>query len=259
MSSTNNTFYHNNYEIDIVKRDDNVTITCLDKALHKSFQEIFTEQFVNESLSVGNLHNFFEIINYSLDNKMYSVVSSVNNIELNINYSNGLKYNFSLILFMIEQTQLNSNSLYIKKLEEHVFKLENKVSALENKVSILENKVTELKECVTTCIGYSSNASYSNTVGSMIFPIYFDTLNITLTNGHTFQKITNSNYNNYLYVSFCRYDYATKILNIEFGHNNCCTLYSTFSSLKPKQIKISDNVRSQLTEDDMKFFPKEHN
>lgn len=237
------TYCHNEYEFDVVKKDDNVTITCLDKSLHKSYQESFTEHYVNETLSVGNLYNFFEIICHCFNNKNFTVIMNCDSININIYYSNILKHTFSLILQIIEQQQLSANSLYIKKLENRLTFLENHIESLEN----------ELKYNTFVCIGTYNHQTYN----SIIVPLYFDMLNITKDNGNI-KKLSTKFY----YVYDCSYDYTNKQLNIVLGSDQrgcSISLNIFFVTLKPKHIIFSDEIKTQLTEEDMKFFPKENN
>jgi len=126
---------YNNFEIDVVKRDDNIMITCHDKRMNKLYQESFSESYAFNVLSINNLNNFINIINHCFDNNTFVIVSDNDNIIINIIYNDGLSFNFNLVL-QLKRTQIPENNTYVKKLEKRVEELEKHVGELKQTAQI---------------------------------------------------------------------------------------------------------------------------
>ena len=90
----NKTYNYNQLEIDVVKRADCVIISCLDKQLHKSYQETFTPELVTSRFNIGNLNNFVAIINRAFSNETIVIVPEHGKLNIEIIYSglNNLKF-----------------------------------------------------------------------------------------------------------------------------------------------------------------------
>jgi len=217
------TIQYNNFEIDVVKRDDNIMITCLDKLMHKSYQDTFTNVYTFEVLGINNLRNFFNIINHSFDNNTFTIVSINNNIILHIIYNGDLEFNFNLTLPLIEHTQLTANSLYINKLEE---------------------KIEELKQLVRICVGIGNGGS------QIMVPLYIDLLNITTYNYDIIMPNVTNNYR----VHGVSYNNTTKELHVTLGlGNNTYSLTPDFMLLQPKKITFGSIPLDKI---DYSCFPK---
>lgn len=123
--SDSKTFKVNNLELELIKNNDVIIIVCLDKILHKSYKEQYTKEMIKHNFSIDNLDNFYQIITYSFENYTYLLISELEAINIKINFDRiGLKFNFTLILNLNDQPQLNANSLYIDKLQIKIQELE---------------------------------------------------------------------------------------------------------------------------------------
>ena len=85
------TYNYNQLEIDVVKRADCVTISCLDKQLHKSYQETFTIDIVSNVYNIGNLNNFIKIIGKVFENNTITIIPEYNKLNFDINYKSPFK------------------------------------------------------------------------------------------------------------------------------------------------------------------------
>jgi hypothetical protein len=130
---------YNHYEIDVVKRADCVTISCLDKQLHKSYQETFTIDIVSNVYNIGNLNNFIKIIAKVFENDMITIIPEHNKLNFDINYNEEFAFKFNFSLVQVEETQLNANSIYIKKLEERIDVMKAENDVMKRQISKLEN------------------------------------------------------------------------------------------------------------------------
>jgi hypothetical protein len=155
-------YNYNHFEIDVVKRNEYVIVSCLDKQLHKSYQETFTQEIIFNMFGINNLNNFVTIIKYSFDSETITIVDEHEKLNFEINYNKeDLMFKFNFLLMQVEQTQLNSNSVYIKKLEGCIAELEGHIEKLEeynNKcVEELKRRDDELEKCnVCECWGILS-------------------------------------------------------------------------------------------------------
>jgi hypothetical protein len=80
-------FYSKTYnylEIDVVKRADCVTISCLDKQLHKSYRETFTCEIIANMFNMGSLKNFIVILEQAFDEKSILIVSEHEKLNFEI-------------------------------------------------------------------------------------------------------------------------------------------------------------------------------
>jgi len=225
------TVQHNNFDIDVTKNDDNVLITCLDKLMHKTYQELFTNKYTQEVFTINNLDNFFNIINHSFDNNTFTVISDNDYIIINITYNSGLVFNFELRLPLTDHTQLTANSLYIKKLEE---------------------EIEELKRFANICIG-TRIKNHEDIPIPIIVPVYIDLIVVTC-------RPNNSNvtYNLTRDLGYHgSYNYYNNTLHIYIKPVNAYTtnnINSNFSLLRPKKIEFHNITIGSI---DYSFFPKE--
>jgi len=220
----NKTTQRKNYDIDIIKNDNNVIITCLDKIMHKLYKESFTNEYTRNVLLINNLDNFFNIVNDSFKNNTFTVVLDHDNILINIMYNAHLVFNFELRLPLTDNAQLNANSVYINK---------------------LERRIEELEQLAWICVG---NSDQSN----IIVPVYFDLLVVK----NESCELRMPNKQNKYSIMGKRYDYDTKTLTIALGYNHsyCVMLNSNFLLLKPKKITFFEIPPDQI---DYSCFPKE--
>jgi hypothetical protein len=232
------TVQHNNFDIDITKNDDNVLITCLDKLMHKTYQESFTIKYTQEVFTIDNLDNFFNIINHSFDNNTFTVISDHDYIIINITYNSGLVFNFEPRLPLTDHTQLTANSLYIKKSEE---------------------EIEELKQFVSICIGEKKN--FGGCYVPIVVPIY---INLILVNDYR-KSACVFNIDRELCCHSIGYTYLDKILYMNiFTDPDDIRLYNNedprarvnhnFTLLRPKKIEFNNIIIGSI---DYSFFPKE--
>jgi hypothetical protein len=149
----NKTYNYNQLEIDVVKRTECVIISCLDKQLHKSYQETFTQEIVFNMFGIGNLNNFIKIIEYVIDNNKIVILSEPEKLNFNIDYFDGnFIFKFNFLLLQVEQMQMNN--IYIEKLEERIEELEKYnrnndcIKKLEERIEKLEEYINELKRAI---------------------------------------------------------------------------------------------------------------
>lgn len=225
------TYNLNQLEFDVVRRGENLTITCLDKELHKSYQDTFTNEIVSNSFSINNLKNFIEIIDWSFTHNSISIVTESRKLNIEINYSNVLEFKFNFILGQNDQTQLSANSIYIKKLEERIEQLELNQFVLIGNIKIHTESQT-----------YSFNISIPIPI-----PIRINEIIINTSSGY--EQSGNS-----FYYSSITFD--EKILNIQTSASGSGSIMSPeFLKLKPKKITFQDNYARIR---DKSLFPREY-
>lgn len=204
-------FIYNNLEFDIVKRSD-VTITCLDKLLHKSYQETFTESDVNEHFNLQNLDNFVEILKSAFKKNTVDIITQSDQISINVNFNDrGFTFKFDVVLLLNDSTQLTANSLYIKKLEERIKELEN----------------TQL-----VYIGQRYHPR-DNIYSPILLPKKVELVVSGLNTNLTDLIYNDTGCGNNYYYSSISYDNASNTLTLGFSISNAnTTLYDAFKSLK---------------------------
>lgn len=218
------TYNLNELEFDVVRRSENVIITCLDKQLHRSYQDVFTDEIVSNSFSINNLKNFIEIIDWSFTHNSITVIAESRKLNIEINYSNVLEFKFNFTLGQNDQTQLSANSIYIKKLEERIEQLE-----MDRFVIIGD---------ITLSIGYT-----------IPYPIPIRIDAIVVNTDNNFVQIGNS-----FYYHSITFDANNSILNIAtLSHGNI--MFSGFLKLKPKKITF---LGSYINSCNKSLFPCEY-
>jgi hypothetical protein len=238
----NRTVHYNDFNINIIQNVDNVTITCLDKIMHKAYQYIFTNEYVREMVKINNLDNFYNIINGSFDNNTFTVMNIQDNVIIPIIYNDGLVFNFELRLPLTEQTELTADSLYIKQLEDEIEELKQSVHVNIGSCSFKIN---------TGIFGVSSDSLKDVTV-SYIVPMYIDLIIIKSTSN---KNIIMPNEGNAYNIDCAIYNDKTLTVTLLSGNNSKqCKLNSYFLSLKPKKITFEGIPLDTI---DYSCFPKE--
>jgi hypothetical protein len=223
------TYNYNEYEFDIIKRADNVIIICLDKQLYKSYQEIFTSDIIANIFSVNNSNDFIQIIDFAFKNNSFTVIPELSKLNIEINYSNVLDFKFNILLHQNEQSQLNANSIYIKKLEERIDELEN---------------------LILLRIG---NFTYKSNYIPLLVSLKINELIINTSNNSHWIEISNAK--GHYYYSHISYNPVTRILYIEpINHSPTGQITPEFFKLKPKKVTFTGtNINSY----DKSMFPNE--
>lgn len=233
------TYNLNQLEFDVVSRGENVIITCLDKELHKSYQDTFTNEIVSNSFSINNLKNFIEIIDWSFAHNSISVVAKSRKLNIEINYSNVLEFNFNFTLEQNEHTQLNANSIYIKKLEERIEQLDEHIKRLEEHIEQLEENQFVLIGNVQL-----SSGGYENPI-----PIPMRINEIIINTNFGYGESGNSFY----YHSII---FNEQNLTLNMSTKSCgIIVLSGFLKLKPKKITFQGNNVGLCNKS---LFPREY-
>jgi hypothetical protein len=84
------TIYHyEQFEINVMQRDNCVIMLCLDKQLLISYQEIFTSEIIINRYNICNLNNFIVIIKRAFSNRTFVILLEHDklNFEINIFYN----------------------------------------------------------------------------------------------------------------------------------------------------------------------------
>jgi len=225
------TVQHNNFDIDVIKNDENVLITCLDKQMNKTYQESFTNSYTRE---VFTINNFFNIINYAFDNNAFTVMTMHDYIIIHITYNSELVFNVELRLPLIYNTQLTNNTIYTKKLEE---------------------EIEELKRSATICIGTRSIYNWGSYISiPIIVPVYVDLIVVTRHEDDSIFNVYNLTSDLYYDVTY-EYGINRIIIYVKNKKNDKYREQNrNFHLLRPKKIEFNNIIIGSI---DYSFFPRE--
>jgi hypothetical protein len=160
-----------NYEIFIDNRSDSVYVGFFDKILY----ELFEYNYSNTDVIKFNmtLDNFYKIMIKSLDaliakdkkTATIKINQSINNINLIINYTDYLEFNFELNLNK-NTNNMTIKDLYIKRLEHNFNTVSKSYTELEHEFNQSEKFIEELEKFIDefmelTIINFNFNSTWN--------------------------------------------------------------------------------------------------
>ncbi len=180
------TFNHKNYEINIYKKLDCISLEILDTQFYKQFSKNFFDTCLLEyKMTLDNFYkimikSFEALIDEDTDIATIKINHSSSDIILLIHYTEYLEFNFELKLCLNTDNSLSTKELCIKKLEQNIIRLEKKHNDTSKEFNLqlnqLEKFINDFMELTITdsfsCGNYSFNESYVIKMNTPIIELY---------------------------------------------------------------------------------------
>ena len=181
------TFNYKNYEINIYKKLDCISLEILDTQFYKQFSRNFFDTCLLEyKMTLDNFYkiiikSFGALIDEDTDIATIKINHSSSDIILLIHYTEYLEFNFELKLCLNTDNSLSTKEFCIKKLEQNIIRLEKKHNDTSKEFNIklnqLEKFINDFMELTITnnfIFGeYSFNESYVIKINTPIIELYF--------------------------------------------------------------------------------------